>query len=144
MDTGGNVDPACIRECFNAGRDIDAFPVNVPPVIDDVAEVYPHTKLQCVGRQSLLECYRTLNGILGRRKLDEETIAGEFDDPSAVIAHDRVYNAIPGCFPRSNSTVGILLHQPCIARHISSENGSEPALYGLIRHLPGTGLQGSR
>jgi hypothetical protein len=130
VHTAGDADATGIRKRFDAGRDIDAFTVNVVPIINDVAEIHPHAKIERAGCQTLLECDRTFNSVLDRWELDQETVTGELDDPPGVIGNNGFYNVIPGSFPRSNSAVGILFHEARIARHIGSKNSREPASIG--------------
>ena len=75
-----NTDPAGHCQCFDTGGDIDALVVDVGAVIDDVAEVHPHAKIEGAFGKSRLHGNRALDCVLYVRKLGKEPVAGVFHD----------------------------------------------------------------
>ena len=109
---------------------------------DDVAKIDPDPEhdplfLGCPGislAHSTLHSDRTGDGLNDTRKFDQDAVAGRFDDAAFVLDDFRI-NEFPAMRSEPSQSASLVpAHQPRVAGHIGSENGSEPALDALSAH----------
>ena len=130
-----NANLAGLRQRFQSSRDIDAVAVNITPVPDDVAEVDPHTELDAprLGDVSvslghrLLHLDRAAHRIDDAGELDQEPVAGGFDDAASVLLDLRIAQLAADRLHFSKRALLVVTHQPRISRHIGGEDSGEAA-----------------
>ena len=144
-----NANLAGLRQRFQTSRDIDAVAVNITPVPDDVAEVDPHTELDAprLGDVSvslghrLLHLDRAAHRIDDAGELDQEPVAGGFDDAASVLLDLRIAQLAADRLQCGERAFLIHTHQARITRHIGGEDRGETAGRGHgCGSPPGFGL----
>jgi hypothetical protein len=113
--------------------------VDILAVIDDIAQVDSHAKIQLVRCQTSLHRYRAVDGIQNSRKFNQESVTRKFDNFSRMTGNRWIDHLFPGPLPGRHGAVRITFHMPGIFHHIGRQNGRKSALVGLISHLPSPG-----
>ena len=91
---GGNPDPACLGQRFDARRDVDAIAEDVVLVDDDVADVDADAVLDLLFRRhagialghAALHVHRAANRIDDASELQQQAVAGGLDHATGVFA----------------------------------------------------------
>ncbi len=128
MDAAGNANFAGIGKSLNAGGDVYAFAVDILAVVNDVAKIDPHAKIQRVRGQIGLHGVGAIDGILNRRKFDEKTVTGQLNNLAGKVFNVGLNNFFARVLPGGNGDIGILFHKSRISRYISSKNTGKSAL----------------
>src|ERR1700730_5251042 len=137
-----DADPARRRQSFKPGGDIDAVAVDILPIIHDVAEIDADAELDPLIRRHLgvaqghlaLCVDRAAYRVDDTGEFDQEAIAGNSDNTTAVLLDHRIDNLAaqhPQPFER---TLLIHTHQPRIAHDIGRQNRRQPTLCPLVTH----------
>ena len=134
VDEAGNADSAFVGERFQAGRDIDAFAVDVAPVVDDIAEIDAHAEFQRAVGHFFLHVDGAGDGLLDGGKLDQEPVAGQLDDAAGMGAHGGIDDTFPGRRPSGDGAVRVFFHKPRVSSHVSGKDGGQPSLNSMIAH----------
>ena len=131
-----DADPAGLGQGFESSRDIDAVDKDVALVHDNVAEIDPDAEYdplilwrRCVPRgHSTLHRDRAGDGLNDAWELDQDAVAGGFDDAAFVFGDARIDQFAAMRFEARQGASLVLAHEPRVAGHIGGENGCEPAL----------------
>ena len=139
----GYANPARLGDPFQSGRDIHPVAVDVVALDDDVAEVdadpeYDPLFLRGPGialGHPPLHRDRTGDGLDHARELDQDAVAGRFDD-AALVLGDLGIDQFTAMRPEPREGAGLIeSHEAAISGHIGGENGREPALDPLSAQM---------
>jgi hypothetical protein len=94
-DRAGYANSARLGDPFQSGRDIDPIAVDVAFLNDDVAQIDAHTKhdLLLLRRPQIALSHPSLHGnrasdsLYDARELDQDAVAGGFDDAAFVLGN---------------------------------------------------------
>jgi len=67
-----------------------------------------------------------LDRVQDRRELGQEPVARQFDDAAGVFGDGGIDDLGAGGPPGGDGAVGVLFHQPRIARHVRGKHSREP------------------
>ena len=77
----------------------------------------------------------TLHGVDDAGELDQDAVAHDLEDPSALPC-DQWHQDILATRPQQRHRSGlILLHEPAVADHVGGKNGGETALDAFFSHV---------
>jgi hypothetical protein len=134
LDPGRDADPAGFRRAFEPGGDIDPVAKNVAVLDDDIADVDADAKFDPLRDRDhsiapghrLLHLGRAAQRIDDARELDEQPVAGGFDQPPAVGGDLRVDHLGADRSQPVERTFLINPDQARIAGDISRQNRGQP------------------
>src|SRR5437899_3582543 len=137
-----DTDSARFGQCFETRRDIDAIPIDVPVIDDDVAEVYPDAELDATfgphARAALGHLALHFDGAAYRvddtGKFAEQAVPGGFDDAAAMLLDLRIGNLAPKDLQFAERPFLIGPHQPRIPGDVGRQDRREPPLDSCLRH----------
>ena len=130
VDDGGHANAAGFGQRLQPGSHVDAVPVYLVTVDNDVAEIdansqrYPWTfgHLRCDGPLNF-QC--AVDSVDDTCELDQRTVANQFDDAAAMPRHHRIENGLSMVLQGRQGTGFVGAHHPRIAYYISRQDGSE-------------------
>jgi hypothetical protein len=138
-----NADPARLRQCFEPGRNVYPVTVDVAAVLDDVAEIYPHSELDppslldpSISFSHLaLDLDGTAHCVDNAAELDEKAVASGLDDAPAMLLDSRVCKLASQLLQRGEGAFLIRPHQPRITGDVGRQNRREPPLNPCLCHI---------
>ena len=101
-----------------------------------ISQFDPFVGRQCaigVGH-ALLERRCALDRIDRAGKLDQDPIAGHFEDTTLMPGNQRLQDLPASSLEGSESAGLVLLHEPAVADDVAGENGGKPTLHVLFGH----------
>src|SRR5262249_55288749 len=140
-DHAADADPAGRRQRLQAGSDIDAVAVDVPPILDDVAEIDPDAELDppirrytgVAQRHLALHFDGAANRVDDAGELDQQPVTHGSDDAAAVFLDLRIDERAPQLLQPFERSLLVLPDKPRVTRDIRRQDGRQPPL-----HLPFT------
>ena len=96
--------------------------MNVFAVINNIAKIDTHTKLERAVRELLLHRYGAGHGLQDGRELGQEAIARQLDDAARMFGNGGVDDLGARHLPGGDGAIRILLDQPRIACDIGDQD----------------------
>ena len=126
-----DADPAGLGQPFETRCHIDTIPMDVAPILDDVADIDPHAELDPAAwwHIGVSLCHLTLHFYGASHCVDDagefekQAIARRFDDPAAMFLDLRIGEFAADRLQRSKGAFLVRPHEPRVTRYISGENG---------------------
>ena len=85
VNSPGDTNATWVGQGLDASGDIHSFTVNIFAIIDDVAKIDAHAKVECAYRQPLLHNDSASNGILDCREFGQKAVACVLDDTPRIF-----------------------------------------------------------
>src|SRR5262249_8964766 len=135
-----HADSARGRQGFETGGDVDAIAVDVPTVLDDVAEVDADAELGPPVRRHIgvarghlaLHLDRAADRVDDAHEFDQEAVAHGSDDAAAVLLDLRVGQCAAQHPQPFESALFVLAHQSRVAHHIGCQDRCQPPFYFFV------------
>ena len=145
LDPRRDADAAGLGEAFEPGGDIDPVAEDVAVLDDDVALVDADAELEALFRRGRGVAFGhralPLGGAAQRvddaGELDEEPVAGGFDDAPLMLGDARVDQFAPQRLERRQRPFLVLPDEPRIAGDIGGEDRRQPPFYPPLGHRIG-------
>jgi len=125
----GDADPIGLGDTFEPGGDVYAVAEDVVALDQHVAEMDADAPFHSAVagnrgvplRRQVLQRQGAFDGADYRGELDQDTVAGRFEDPSAVLSDDRIGRdpLVTHCLRRARF---IEPHQPTVADYVGRED----------------------
>ncbi len=140
---GRDIDVAGLRQCLQPRGYVDAIPVNVPALADDVPQVDANAQDDMIAfveifvglGHLLLKLDRGGNRVYGAGEFDENPIPHEFDDAPLMAHHGRLQNGdapVPKDRDRSRF---VAFHERRIADNVRDEDRGKTSFGLLVGHI---------
>jgi hypothetical protein len=137
-----DADLAGLGEHLEPCGDIDAVAKDVAFIVDDIAQIDADTEADAVGllpigvavRHSLLDDDGAAHGIDDRSELDQNAVAGGFEDAATVLGDQWIDQLAPIAFEDGEGTLFVRTHQPRISGNVGAEDRRQPSLDAFNRH----------
>jgi len=132
----GETDPARFSDAFQSRRDVHAVAHQVAvPLDDDIAQMNSDpefdTPVRCdidvPHRNLALHLDRAAHGVHDAAELDQPTIAGGFDEATAIGDDHRIDDLLPERSKPRYRALLVRAREPAIAGHIGGKNRRQPA-----------------
>ena len=138
----GDVDLSRLAQSFDSRGNVNAFPVNVVALDDDIAHrnADPEDNAAVLWKRRIalcefrLNCERTAHRIYGARKLDQNSVSCGLDDAPAVSFDPRCDQLSLERFETGMRLFLICLDQSGISNHVGSEDRGKPSPDMLRTH----------
>ena len=145
-------DAARLAQLLEPGGDVDPVAVDASLLGEDVGEIDPDPKVDPLGPRDValafgdaaLDGDRALDRIDHARELAQRIVAGEVDDPAAMLDDQRLEQLAPARLEASERAGIVTTHEPRIADHIRDQDRGEPALRAGNGHGVASGTLGGQ
>jgi hypothetical protein len=133
-----------LRQRLKPRRHVDAVAVDVVAVDNDVADVDPDPVVDPAvwGRSGIAPGHRTLDlngrgdGVHGAGELDEDAVAGELDDATAIRRECGIDDLLAQGLDRAQRADFVRAHEPAVAGDVGGEDSRKPSFDALLAHGP--------
>ena len=128
----GNIYPARFRQALEPGRDVDAVPVNVVFIDDDIARIDPDAQFELMvavgGRvgHTALDVDRAAHRVDGTVELHEEPVAFAADEPTPISADRRFDQMLDAIVKADVRPLLVDAHQAAVPDHIREQDRCQP------------------
>ena len=144
VNVARDANPAGLRQCLHAGRDVDTVAVEIAALDHDVTEADADAKrdplslrdIGVAGGHGRLDLDRARNGVDHAGELDQRTVAGRLERAAAMLERRRLEDVATHRLEPRQGPLLVGLHQPGIADDVRREDGDETALHTVLAHGP--------
>ena len=143
MRRSAEADPARLGQRFEPGCNVDAVAEDVTILDDDVADINAHAKFDAplcrcygvAGEHLALHLDGTAHRVDDAGELDEEAVAGSFDDATPMLGDFGVAEFTANRTQRRERALFVHAHQPRIADDIDRQNCRQSPFDPTFTHL---------
>ena len=144
VNISGDADLARLGEGLHAGCNVDAVPVKIVFVDDNVAKADADSQKNVVlvvqqsvaSTEVFLYVQGSLHGIQGAAEFDQCPVTRIFEYPPAMTFDDGIKHLCTQRLQAGEGPVLIDRHHARITDHIGHQNRCEAALHSLFDHFP--------
>ena len=126
MDHSRDTDCAGLGQRLDAGRDVHALTVDILAIIDNIAKMDAHTKIEWAFAHVVLNGHGAIDGILDAGKLGKKTVASKLNDAAGVFGNARFNGLVASSLPGSSRCLSISLDESRIPRDIRCDYSRQP------------------
>src|SRR5262249_33823082 len=149
QDPAGDTDAVRVGETFQACSHVDAIPIDVATVDDDITNIDADPELNALLRRrvgiacdhGVLNVDGTAQRIHHTCKLHKYAIAGGLHDSAAVLPDLRIEKLAPMRIQTAKSILLICAHQPAVPGDIGGHDSGKAALGAFFGHLETAALR---
>jgi hypothetical protein len=152
VNIAGDANAAGLGKALETGRDVDAIPIDVVVLDDNVSDVDPEPEPELLLLRELaislgdpfLDIDRALDRIDRARELGEYPIAGRLDDTSMVLSKRAFDQCGPKLLETGVRALLVHLHEPAITDHVGGQDRGQPAFDSRNGHGSPSDMRSSR